>query len=190
MPIGGAPGGMGGPKNAGGQNGGGTGAGGRGGFSTGMFGATARRAPVQSPSYEASLSNLAKMAGTLAPGAGIVQGIKGIATGQWGPSYSGYQGQVNTPGSYDPTNRAFGQDASPAASLAIQRMLLTRGSGAQHMLPQQQPQQMFMPQQQAPQPQQMAAPKQAFAPGMFMNTGGKYGASAFRPGYTFLQGGL
>lgn len=189
MPIGGAPGGMGGPKNAGGQNGGGTGAGGRGGFSTGMFGATARRAPVQSPSYEASLSNLAKMAGTLAPGAGIAQGIKGIATGQWGPSYSGYQGQVNTPGSYDNKGMEMQGGGGGQMDLATQRMLLTRGYGAQHMLPQQQPQQMFMPQQQAPAPQ-MAAPKQAFAPGMFMNTGGKYGASAFRPGYTFLQGGL
>lgn len=156
--------------------GGGTG---NGGFSGGMFGATARRTPVSSPSYDASLSNLAKMAGTLMPGAGLVQGAMGLATGQFGPSYSGYGGQVNTPGSYDPKG-------GPQQAMFMQQPV-TYGRSPLNTP------QMFMPQQQqaapAAAPAQQMAPKQLFAPGMFMNTGGKYGGSAFRPGYSFLTPG-
>lgn len=174
--------------------GGGTG---NGGFSGGMFGATARRTPVQSPSYEASLGNLAKMAGTMMPGAGLVQGAMGLATGQFGPSYSGYTGHVNTPGSYDPKGGPQMQGGGGELPLAVQRMLLTGGyGGANRALytpgmggaPQ-----MFMPQP-AAQANPAAAPsaalpQQSFAPGMFMNTGGKYGSSAYRPGYSFLTPG-
>lgn len=167
---------------------------GNGGFSTGMFGATARRTPVQSPSYEASLGNLAKLASRAIPGAGMVLGAGLDITGAR-PGFTGYQGQVNTPGSYDPKGGPQMQGGGGDMSLALQRYLLTAGAGGQNRAlytpgmgggPQ-----MFMPQQQAaPAAAPQAALKpQGFAPGMFMNTGGKYGGSAFRPGYNFLQPG-
>lgn len=49
--------------------------------------------------------------------------------------------------------------------------------------------QMFMPQAQPARPS-LPTPRFASAPGMFMNTGGKYGAGVFRPGYNFIQGGF
>lgn len=74
---------------------------GGGGFVSGMTGATARRTPVTSPSYEASLGNLAKLASRSIPGAGMVLGA-GLDIAGARPGFTGYQGQVNTPGSYDP----------------------------------------------------------------------------------------
>lgn len=65
-----------------------------------------RRTAVQSPAYDATLGNLAKLASRSIPGAGMVLGA-GLDIAGLRPGFTGYQGQVSTPGSYDPTNRAF-----------------------------------------------------------------------------------
>lgn len=75
---------------------------GRGGYSTGMYGATMRRTPVQSPSYDASLHNFGQLGKEVLSFAGgpVTTAAKAIAG--YGPNYTGYRGQVSTPGSYDP----------------------------------------------------------------------------------------
>ena len=98
------------------------------GFSRGMQGATARRSPVQSPSYEASLGNLATLASRSMPGAGMVLGA-GLDIAGARPGFTGYQGHVNTPGSYDPKGGPQMNGGGGVSDLALQRHLLTSGYG-------------------------------------------------------------
>lgn len=97
-----------------------------GGFPSGMAGALARRTPVTSPSYEASLGNLAKLASRSIPGAGMVLGA-GLDIAGARPGFTGYQGQVNTPGSYDPKGGPEMQaGVQPDDRATMRRMLLGR----------------------------------------------------------------
>jgi hypothetical protein len=167
------------------------------GFSGGMQGATARRTAVQSPGYDASMGNLMGLGKSVAGFLGGPVGSAASMIGGYGPSYSGYTGHVNTPGSYDPKGGPQMQGGGAGGSLGLERYLLTGGyGGANRALytpgmggaPQ-----MFMPKP-AAQVNPAAAPgaalpQQSFAPGMFMNTGGKYGSSAYRPGYSFFGPG-
>jgi hypothetical protein len=162
---------------AGGRQGGNSG-----GFSSGMLGSTARRSPVSSPSYEASLGNLAKMAGTMVPGAGLFNGVRGLMTGQFGPSYSGYQGQVNTPGFADPTNRALTADGGQPMT-RTQGAGLYRGAGAlttPGMLGAQQPQ---APAPVPIAPQQIAPQSQI---GKYLSTPGLMAYGVNSPGYKYF----
>jgi hypothetical protein len=117
----------------------------------------------------------------MVPGAGLFNGVRGLMTGQFGPSYSGYQGQVNTPGFADPTNRALqvpdgGQPMTRTQGAGLYR-------GAVNMR-----QQMFMPKPAAAPIQAGPQFQQSLAPSQMFSTGGQYGASAFRPGYSFWGG--
>lgn len=140
---------------------------GRDGFSTGMYGATARRAPTQSPSYEASFGNLSKLATRAIPGAGMIPGAVMDIAG-WRPGFTGFQGMTATPGSYDPTNRALSGAASYMQGLQAPGVL-----GAA----------------QARQPAPSPAPAQHIQPqsqiGKYLSTPGllAYGASV--PGYRY-----
>ncbi len=180
---------------------------GGGGFSKGMGGALARRSAVSSPSYEASLGNIARMGMSLAPGGGLISGVGAALSGNFGPGsggYTGYGGMVGTPGSYDSTNRAlqgqgmqggggYGQNLfNPIQYNAVVRGGMYQGGGNQQKLAQLGQGQMFMPQpQQAPQAPQMPVQQpMASQPGKMLSTGGQYGISQFRPGYDFLRGGI
>jgi len=165
------------------------------GFSRGMQGATARRSPVQSPGYDGSMGNLMDLGKSIAGFFGGPVGSAASMIGGYGPSYSGYTGHVNTPGSYDPKGGPQMNGGGGVSDLALQRHLLTGGYGGGNRAfytPGMGAPRMFMPQPKPAQPQALAAPQfqQSFAPGMFMGTGGKYGASTFRPGYNFMKGGL
>ncbi len=180
-----------------------------GGFSKGMQGATARRTAYSSPSYDATLGNLARMAGTLAPGGGVISGINGMLGGNFGPGaggYTGYGGQVSTPGFNDGPNRALGQNGpmgyggNPAAQMfnPLQQKLVGRAGMYQggtnaiklaQMNGQISGGQMFMPPKQAPQAPYQAPTPQGFQPGQTLSTGGQYGISQFRPGYNFFGPG-
>lgn len=161
-----------------------------------------RRTPYSSPSYPATLENLGKLFSRSIPGPGMIAGAAMDITGVR-PGYSGYQGQVSTPGFADPTNRALqangpmgyggaaAQMFNPIQQNAVLRGGMYQGGTNALKFAKMNGQvggQMFMPQQ--PQQQAPAAPVQQFnqqwAPSQMFSTGGQFGGSVFRPGYSFL----
>lgn len=133
-----------------------------------------RRTPVTSPSYEASLGNLAKLASRAIPGAGMVLGA-GLDIMGARPGFTGFQGTVNTPGSYDPTNRALGQETAGGGLTGtyLDRIMQAKG--------------MLAAQQQTPAPPPIApqqiAPK-TFNPQM-LSTPGLMAYGIQQPGYQY-----
>lgn len=148
----------------------------------GMGGLNARRTPNATPSYDPSLSNLAKVGmiagGTLLGGGPMTAlGMMGKPFGQIAglgatglgalTGFSGYRGMVNGPGDYDPKNVA-GAIGSAVTPQGYRQTL-----AAMH-------------------PQPVTAPVAQQRPMSFMPArtiqSPLAGYSTFRPGYSFLGG--
>jgi hypothetical protein len=134
----------------------------------GQGGLNARRTANPTPSYDMSLHNMFELS-KMMPGVGLPARV-GMTIAGYGPDFTGYRGQVQGPGDYDPRNQ-FGSTQS----------------------------QLFMPPTQAPRPPTpqglqglgIGGPGRISpygqAPGQQLNSG-LQGYGTFRPGYQFING--
>ena len=127
-----------------------------------------RRTANPTPSYDMSLHNMYELSKALPGpmmGPKVLGGALGLGTG---PNFTGYRGNVQGPGDYDPQNR-FG---TPQGGFLQQQM-------AQYQRPMQRP---AMPAALAQRPMPYGQ-----APGLNLGSG-LQGYSAYRPGYSFING--